>query len=255
MPLVEDILVPSLLVVVATVTNRQRRKWAKPDRRQRLPGLLVNPYRGFRHDAARRCRLKIDKGHGKIQLADGPGLPDGRGWYRHWRSCSEVMAEGFERMQHDLGCVRCDVRKQANVTVRRTAWASTSTAKMPKATPKNWIKPLYDLIKPVVAAPKEFEDREIIDRLMIPHVPGSRSLPGRKHCFPLPRGRHGSDHGHRFPSVPVARCVASTRSVQKFGKRATSTKTWAHCHHRPKNCVKKRAKGESFTVNLDSTGD
>ncbi|RLT92551.1 fatty acid oxidation complex subunit alpha FadB [Ketobacter sp.] len=82
---------------------------------------------------------------------------------------AEVMAEGFpERMQYDHKDAS-EVMFENKRFGQKNGVGFYKYEVDKKGKPKKVVdQTTYDLIKPVVAAPKEFEDQEIIDRLMIP---------------------------------------------------------------------------------------
>ena len=82
---------------------------------------------------------------------------------------AEVMAEGFpERMKYDHKDAS-EVMFENKRFGQKNGVGFYKYEVDKKGKPKKVVdQTTYDLIKPVVAAPKEFEDQEIVDRLMIP---------------------------------------------------------------------------------------
>ncbi len=90
MPLVEVIRgEKSSELAIATTVAYAKKMGKNPIVVNDCPGFLVQPravpvLRRFRQAGQRRCGLRAYRqGHGKIRLAHGPGVPDGRGRHRH----------------------------------------------------------------------------------------------------------------------------------------------------------------------------
>ena len=142
------------------------------------PGFFVNrvlfPYfDGFqRPDARRRGFPGHRQGHGKVRLADGAGLPDGRRGHGHWRARRGRHGRGLSG-SHEARLEERDAGARRTQALRRRRRGKGYYAYVPdkKGKPKKTVDPTtYELIAPVVGPRKEFTPEDIVGRCMVPMV-------------------------------------------------------------------------------------
>ena len=161
---------------------------------------------------------------------------------------AKVMAEGFpERMQYDHKDAS-DVMYENKRYGQKNGVGFYKYSKDAKGKPKKEVdQTTYDLIKTVVAAPKEFEDQEIIDRLMIPMCLEVVRCLEENIVSSVAEADMALIMGIGFPPFRggALRYIDSI-GVQKFVETCDKYKDLGALYHPTEKLREKAAKGESF---------
>ncbi len=218
------------------------------------PGFLVNrvlfPYFGgfgmMLRDGA--DFQKVDKAMEKFGWPMGPAyLMDVVGIDTGVHA-AKVMAEGFpERMQYDHKDAS-DVMYENKRYGQKNGIGFYKYSKDAKGKPKKEVDPTtYELLKPVVAASKEFEDQEIIDRLMIPMCLEVVRCVEENIVGSVAEADMALIMGIGFPPFRggALRYIDSI-GVQKFVETCDKYKDLGALYHPTEKLREKAAKGESF---------
>lgn len=255
MPLVEVIrgAKSSDAAVAATVTYAKK-MGKTPIVVNDCPGFLVNrvlfPYFGgfgmLLRDGA--DFQKVDKVMEKFGWPMGPAyLMDVVGIDTGVHA-AKVMAEGFpERMQYDHKDAS-DVMYENKRFGQKNGIGFYKYSKDAKGKPKKDVDPAtYELLKPVVAAAKEFDDQEIIDRLMIPMCLEVVRCVEENIVGSVAEADMALIMGIGFPPFRggALRYIDSI-GVQKFVETCDKYKDLGALYHPTEKLREKAAKGESF---------